>query len=57
MRSPAEFIELSTNHARKHLELIMTHAAALGALSQSLTATNAERMTNSIARVFSRQKA
>lgn len=57
VRSPAEFIELSTNHARKHLELIMTHTAALGTLSQSLTTTNAERMTASIARVFGRQKA
>jgi hypothetical protein len=57
VRSPAEFIELSTNHARKQCELIMTHTAALGALSQSLTKTNAERMTASIAKVFSRQKA
>ena len=57
VRSPAEFIELSTNHARKHLELIMTHTAALGTLSQSLTTTNAERMTASIVRVFGRQKA
>ena len=57
VRSPAEFIELSTNHARKQCELIMTHTAALGALSQSLTTTNAERMTASITKVFSRQKA
>ncbi len=57
VRSPAEFIELSTNHARKHLELIMTHTAALGALSQSLTTTNTERMTASVAKMFSRQKA
>ncbi len=35
--SPAEFVELTTDHARKHFELIMTHAAALGALSRSLT--------------------
>jgi hypothetical protein len=57
VRSPAEFIELSTNHARKHFELIMTHTAALGALSQSLTTTSAQQMTASIARVFNRQKA
>jgi hypothetical protein len=31
--SAAEFIELSTNHAYKHFELIMTHAAALMAFS------------------------
>jgi len=57
VRSPTEFIELSNNHARKHLELIMTHTAALAALSRSLTTTNAEQMTASIARVFSRQRA
>jgi hypothetical protein len=57
VRSPTEFIELSNNHARKHFELIMTHTAALAALSQSLTTTNAEQMTASIARVSSRQKA
>ncbi len=37
VKSPAEFVELTTDHARKHFELIMTHAAALGALSRSLT--------------------
>ena len=37
VKSPAEFIELTTDHARKHFELIMTHATALGALSRSLT--------------------
>jgi hypothetical protein len=31
--SPAEFIELSTNHAHKHFELIMKHAAAFMAFS------------------------
>ncbi len=31
--SAAEFIELSTNHARKHFELIMKHAAAFMAFS------------------------
>jgi hypothetical protein len=36
VRSPAEFIELSTNHACRHFELVMKHAAALAALSRSL---------------------
>ena len=31
--SAAEFIELSTNHAYKHFELIMKHAAAFMAFS------------------------
>jgi hypothetical protein len=33
VRSPTEFIALSTSHARRRLELMMTHAATLGALS------------------------
>jgi hypothetical protein len=57
VKSPAEFIELSTSHARKHCELIMTHTAALRALSLSSMTTNAEQMTASIAKVFSRQRA
>lgn len=57
VRSLPEFIELSTDHARKHFELIMKQTAALGALSQSLTASNAERMTASIANTLSRKKA
>jgi hypothetical protein len=33
VRSPTEFIALSTSHARRRFELMMTHATALGALS------------------------
>jgi hypothetical protein len=57
VKSPTEFIELSTNHARKNMELTMKHTAALAELSHSLATTNAERMTTSIARVFSRHVA
>ena len=35
-RSPVELVELSTNHAREHFELIIKHAAALAALSRSM---------------------
>ncbi len=38
-RSPVELLELSTNHAREHFELIIKHAAALAALSRSLMRT------------------
>lgn len=38
LRSPAEFIAVSARHACRHFELIMTHATALGVLSQSLAA-------------------
>jgi hypothetical protein len=41
LTTPFEFIELSTNHARKQFELIMSQTVALGALSRSLTMTNA----------------
>jgi len=56
VRSLPECIELSTTHARKHLQLIMTQTAALGALSQSLTAGNVERVT-AIAKALSQKTA
>jgi len=34
VRSPADFIALSTGHARRSLELMMTQAATFGALSR-----------------------
>jgi hypothetical protein len=43
--TPFEFIELSTTHARKQFELIMSQTAALGALSRSLPMARAERAT------------
>jgi hypothetical protein len=39
-RSPVELVELSTSHAREHFELIIKHAAALAALSRSMTSSN-----------------
>jgi Phasin protein len=55
LRTPFEFIELSTTHARKQFELIMLQTAALGALSRSLTMANAERMSARIEKVFGRK--
>jgi hypothetical protein len=52
LRTSFEFIELSTTHARKQFELIMSQAAALGTFSQSLTMANAERMSPSVEKVF-----
>ncbi len=43
VRSPAEFIALSTKQACRHFELIMTHAAAFGVFSQLLTAARNAR--------------
>jgi hypothetical protein len=52
LRTPFEFIELSTIHARKQFELIMSQATALGTFSQSLTRANAERMSPGVEKVF-----
>jgi phasin protein len=38
VKSPAAFIALSTSHAQRRFELMMTHAAALGALSHPFAA-------------------
>jgi hypothetical protein len=56
LTTPFEFIELSTDHARKQFELIMSQTAALGALSRSLTMAKAERMTAGIESVFGGRK-
>jgi hypothetical protein len=52
LRTPLEFIELSTTHAGKQFELIISQAVALGALSRSLTMASAKRMSADIERVF-----
>ena len=56
LRTPFEFIELSTDHARKQFELVMSQTAALGALSRTLTMANAERLSAGIEKVFGRRK-
>jgi Phasin protein len=52
LTTPLEFIELSTTHARKQFELIISQTAVLGALSRSLTMASAERMSAGIESVF-----
>ena len=56
LRTPFEFIELSTDHARKQFELVMSQTAALAALSRSLTIASAERMSASIEKIFGQRK-
>ena len=56
LTTPFEFIELSTTHARKQLELFISQTAALGALSRSLTMARAERTTAGTEKVFGRRK-
>jgi hypothetical protein len=43
LTTPFDFIELSTNHAQKQFELIMSQTVALGELSRSLTIVSEER--------------
>jgi hypothetical protein len=57
LRTPFDFIELSTTHARKQFELVMSQTAALGALSRSLTMANAERMSSGFEKLFGQRKA
>jgi len=57
LRTPFEFIELSTTHARKQFELAMSQTAALGALSRSFTMASAERMSAGIEKIFGQRKA
>jgi len=52
VQSPAEFVALSSDHARRQLDMIMKHAAAFGDLSQSLATTNSERPAAGAANVL-----
>jgi Phasin protein len=56
LTTPFEFIELSTTHATKQFELMMSQTAALGALSQSLTMANAQRMAAGVEKAFTSRK-
>jgi hypothetical protein len=56
VKSPAEFVVLSTSHARNQLELAVTHSAALRALSQPSAPTNAEQSNAGVAKELAGQK-
>jgi hypothetical protein len=56
VKSPAEFVVLSTSHARNQVELAQLYRAALGALVKSTALTNAERLNASIAKVLTEPK-
>jgi hypothetical protein len=45
VRTPTEFSELSTSHARKQMELIVKQATELGSIAQKLAASHVKRMT------------
>jgi hypothetical protein len=56
VKNPTEFVELSTSHARKQLELIMKQTADLGSIAQRLATSNVERMTAGFAKALGERK-
>jgi hypothetical protein len=56
VKTPTEFVELSTSHARKQLELIIKQTADLGSIAQRLATSNVERMTAGFAKTLGERK-
>lgn len=52
VKSPAEFVELSTSHARKQFEAIAAQTAEIGVLTQKLATSNTERLAEGFTQVF-----
>jgi hypothetical protein len=55
-KSPAEFVELSTNHACKQLGMILTQTNELTLLAQTMARSNVERMAAGFAKVIGGKK-
>jgi hypothetical protein len=53
--SASEFIALSSSHARKHAELVITQTAALGAFSQEFSEASTEQVTADLDKAFERK--
>jgi phasin len=54
VKSPSEFIQVSTEHAKHQLETMTEQAKLLAELTQQVTLTTAEPLKNGFAKVFSR---
>ncbi len=52
VKSPSEFIELSTSHARKQFETITAQTHELGEIAQKLATCNNERLAESLSKMF-----
>jgi phasin len=52
VKSPSEFIELSTNHARKQFEILTEQAKELTALAQQVTLATAEPLKTGVTKAF-----
>ena len=55
-KSPAEFVELSTNHACKQPGMILTQTNELVLLAQTMATSNVERMAAGFAKVITGRK-
>jgi phasin len=53
VKSPSEFMELSTEHARKQLEILTEQAKELAALGQKVTLATSEPLKTGVAKAFS----
>jgi len=54
VKSPSEFVQVSTEHAKHQLETMTEQARELAALSQKVTLTTAEPIKTGLAKVFNR---
>lgn len=52
VKSPTEFVELSTNHARKQFETVTAQTRELGEIAQKLATCNNERLAESFSKMF-----
>ena len=53
VKSPSEFVELSTEHARKQFETLTEQTKQLAALAQKMTLATAEPLKTGVAKAFS----
>jgi phasin len=54
VKSPSDFIELSTKHARKQFEALTDQAKELAALAQQVTIKTTEPITAGVGKAFNR---
>ena len=54
VKSPSEFVQVSTEHAKYQLETMTEQARELAALTQKVTLTTAEPIKTGLAKVFNR---
>jgi phasin len=53
VKSPSDFIELSTDHSRKQFETLTEQTKELTALAQNVTLANVERLKTGVTKAFS----